>query len=203
MVTKSDPNITGSIPSEGFPEGSPFPPGFPFPFPPSTGPTMPWPDDPKNRQGAIDFGQKHADAIAAVERLADQYGGGLMGAAKGFLNEYERRQIITPRDKERLIAILSALRDMDQVTGSRRIQELHDEAVGDPTSKPAALAVSSVAANIAAEAMTDTEAQANAWAAGYADGVTVVLTLGFGPLVALGAGYGASYVARHTHVSWH
>ncbi len=114
-----------------------------------------WPDDAKARRARSGFGKKHSDALAALERLANQNGGGLMGAAKGLLNEYERRQLITTKDKERLIAILYAFRDNDRDAGIRRIQGLHNEAVNDPQSKPAALAASSVAASNAAAAITD------------------------------------------------
>jgi len=79
----SKSQLIGFKPRETFPEGSPIP------FPPSTGPT--WPDDESSPQDAVSFGQKHQEAIAAVERRAEQNGGGLLGAAKGFLNEYERR----------------------------------------------------------------------------------------------------------------
>lgn len=181
MVTLSDPNMMASDPWEGFPEG--------FPFPPSTGPTLPtWPDDVKSRQDAIDFGQKHADALAALERLANQNGGGLMGVAKAFLNEYERRQLITAKDKERLTAILTAFKDMDPVAGIRRIQEIHQEAVSDPTSKPAALGISSIAASSAAassKAASSADAAmmdkkfASGFATGYADAVGAMMG-GFG-----------------------
>lgn len=181
-----------------------------YPIPPSTGPTWPtWPDDEYGRQSAIDFGQRHADVLEALERLANENGGGLSGAIKGALDEYERRQLITARDKERLIAVLDEYKsgtaiDADQEASIRRIQQLFDEGVADPTSKPAALAVLSVAANNAAAAVTES-AEGNAFITGYVDGVAAALTvaLGFAPMYA--AASAASYVARHTRVSvsWH
>lgn len=189
---------SSDLPITGLPRGLPDS----FPFPPSTGPTFPWPDDAQGRDEALDFGRVHADAIAAVERLADEYGGGTMGAVKGFLYRYVQSGLIGPRDSDRLLAILEALRSADPETGSQRILELHAQAMDDPLATPAALAVTSIAANTAARTMANDPHEADVWAAGYADGVAAVFTLGFGPLVFASSTYVASDLAYHTHVSY-
>lgn len=121
-----------------------------------------------------------------------------------MLDEHERRYLITATDKTRITAILEAFKNPDQRAGADRIMALHQEALNDPTSKPAALAISSIAASSAAAAMSDSPFSLNSLAAGAADTIGVIATLGLGPGVAMAASVAASAVAMHTHVdvSW-
>lgn len=171
--------MTATGPMDGFPSEFPFPPSMPT-----------WPEA---REDAIAVGKKHTQAMEALERLATQNGGGLLGAAKGLLDEYERRQLITSVDKQRVIAILNAFKDTDRDAGIRRIQEIHQEAVDDPTSKPAALAVSSIAASSVAS-VTE-EVDPSSYAAGYADALGGLFGMGGGPLTMIGMSMTASTLA--------
>lgn len=177
-----------------------------WPFPPSTGPTIPWPDDEATRNAALSLGQQHNEALRALQRLSADNGGGLMGLIKGMLSEYERRRMITGSDKSRILAIFAAFRaiaigDTDRTTGFQRITALHAEAVADPTAKPFALAVSSVTASYVAMAATD-DRFTTGLVTGVADGFGIIYGGFGGPLTSIAIGIAASEIVLHTHVSW-
>jgi len=180
-----------------FPEG--------FPFPPSTGPTIPIePNNPKSRQVAMDTGKAHTQALIALNNLSAANGGGLMGTAKGLISEYHRRGIITDDDRQRLLEVLESYRQINTEASKNRIQEIHKEAVADLSGSVIALRATAIAdENIKAVAeKAYGDAFINGAATGVADFVGALVGSPAGPVTGFASATIASHVALHTHVTW-
>lgn len=172
---------------------------WPFQIPIS--PTIPI-DPATDRQNALDAGRIHTEVMQAIERLAEENGGGLLGAARGAMAECERRGLLTSADHSRLQRVLDALVEGDAASANSTIVGIFEEAAADPNSSPLALTVCSIAAANATAAMTD-ELSISTTAGAIAD-VAVPLLAGPGALpLILPLSVGASVLANHvaTHVT--
>ena len=172
---------------------------WPFQIPIS--PTIP-PDAETDRQNALDAGRIHQEVMDAIERLAEENGGGVLGAARGAMAECERRGRLTSADHARLRRVLDALSEGDAATANSTIVGIFEEAAADPDSTPLALTVCSIAAANATAAETDEE---SSHTAGMIADVAAPLLAGPGavPLflpLSVGASVIANHVAAHVHV---
>ncbi len=145
--------------------------------------------------------------MQSMRELSLENGGGLMGLAKGMLGRLEEQHVITYGDRERLMAVLTHLRESsgrssDQDATFSQLQALHEAIVNEPTSSPLALATSAIALDSVAHALTDDSRHTllDAFEAGKADAVGALVGGFSGPLTSLATGYTASDIVYETHV---
>lgn len=187
---------------------TPLAPGLPDWWPLLMGgPTIPWHDDEESRNSALSVGAEHDRLLDAYHALGERNGGGFMGTMRGMLAEYARRDLISQRDAERLRAILSALQQSDADAAIETVLRLHEEAVADPAAKPAALAVSSIAAASARRARQNFEVDTGSGALhevvhAAADAGGAVYAIPFGPpgMILMATAASALSDAHHVHV---
>lgn len=159
--------------------------------------------DDQARQLAIRFGEAHGRSMRALEELADQYGGGLIGTFRGLIEATARRGVITSTDAGRLRKLAGQL-DADDGPDMDAIHRLYDEAVRDPRATPAAIATLGVAVDSLDRPAGTTES-GSTYEEGVADGIGVMVGMGVGLAaglsgMALGgfaAGVAASDVVHH------
>jgi hypothetical protein len=173
--------------------------GLPDWWPPFTGPTIPWRDDDDSRGAALSLGAEHDRLLDAYKSLGERHGGGYMALLRGTLPEYVKRGLFSERDAERLMAILDAFQLDDPKEATDTILRLHEEATADPDAKPAALAVSSIAAAGVSRARRDFELKSGGAlhdiATAAADVGGAMLTVPMGPPGMIVAATGASILA--------
>ncbi|MGA4507999.1 hypothetical protein ACQB6R_03080 [Propionibacteriaceae bacterium G1746] len=134
--------------------------------------------------------------MAALRRLGEANGGGLMGVITGALAEYQSLGHVTAADAGRIMACFEAFEKAGGGTQAAResassvLHDLYAQAVADPYSTPFALQVLSVAASGGTRMVDDPSAAE----IGAADAVGMFFLGGVASCVA------ASYVAAHLDV---
>jgi hypothetical protein len=168
-----------------------------FPFSVISGATTHWSKDANARQVALDFGKLHMDGMASLAKLGESHGGGLAGIIVGVIEAYLEAGLITASDRERLIDLFEAFRELDRSKAGSRIVAIHAAAVADAESSPAALAVSSVAVSSIQAPVTFGGSWKAGFLTGYADAAGTLVGTAGGPIGAASTGIMASTLADH------
>lgn len=167
-------------------------PGKPFRLPP----TFPEPQT-QPAQDSLDLGALHGEALDALASIADENGGGVLGAFRGLVRVAHDRGLVTDSDVPGLNALADAFAEAD-ADSFEAVHAATSTLLGSETSSPFAHGTASVAASNAGRAETLNTPKEGSW---YAAGAADALGGAYGYLVfgipgMLGGGGAASYVAH-------
>jgi hypothetical protein len=94
-----------------------------------------------------DLARRHRAALDALTAIGADNGGGLAGVARGLLDHYESRQIVTRHDRERLSRVLDLLGTSAGLTlgNVEEVRQVATAVIDDDASSLTAVVVANVA----------------------------------------------------------